>query len=244
MRSRGRTLAVIAMFALAGAARAAQTAVPANCGQLNPEGSSIGMYGPYDYTNPVHRKANLPLVESHHFSTDVELLRHGITTKPPAPDLNYTLLAFPNHHRALVSLMNLAAREKTNKPKHMNFTVECFFDRAMRFKPHDKRVRMLYGVYLMRNNKDREALAQFDSAEEALKGDPNFHYNRGLLHVELKDWDKAADDAAVAYRAGFNLPGLRDKLTRAGKWDAVERKMKETPAATDVTSAKQSARPE
>jgi hypothetical protein len=234
-----RSALVFVLIGTAAGAAHAQNRDPSNCGGLHPEGSNMGMFGPYDYTNKANWKEKLPLVERHHFSTDVETLRRGITTRPPAPDLNYTLLAFPNHHRALVSLVNLSFREKTNKPKHMEYSVDCFFDRAMRFKPHDKRVQMIYGTYLMRNNKYKEALKFFDNAEDGLKGDPNFHYNRGLLHVELKQWDKAADDAAVAYSAGFNLPGLRDKLSRAGKWDEVERKLKRSPTASEGSAVLQ-----
>ena len=64
-------------------------------------------YGPYDYTDPRTRKggkdAPLSLVERYHFTPDVENLVGGNTSLGPEGDLNYTITAFPNHHRALKS---------------------------------------------------------------------------------------------------------------------------------------------
>jgi tetratricopeptide (TPR) repeat protein len=48
----------------------------------------------------------------------------------------------------------------------------------------------------------------------------NMHYNIGLAYFELRDYDKALAHAKKAYEQGFTLPGLRDKLTQAGKWQA------------------------
>ena len=58
--------------------------------------------------------------------------------------------------------------------------------------------------------------------EEArrLSGDsPNVNYEKlGLAYFELKDYDKALEAAQKAYGAGFELPGLRNKLQEAGVW--------------------------
>jgi hypothetical protein len=228
---------VLLFFSSMQAVGYAQTTGAAACGGLAPEGSNAEGYGPYDYTNPEHRTHKLPIVERHHFNTDVESLKKGITTAPAAPDMAYTLWAFPNHHRALVSLINLAFREKSSHPKHMPWSVDCYFDRAMRFKPNDKRVPMLYGVYLMKINRPKDALKFFSAAQEGLQHDANFHYNFGLLYVQLQQWDKAADEAAAAYGGGFALPGLRNKLVSAGKWDLVEKKLKSNQATSKPQAA-------
>ena len=60
-------------------------------------------YGPFDYRDPVSKRDNLPIVESFHFTPDVESLRHG-RSGSVLGDLRYTLRAFPNHHRALKSM--------------------------------------------------------------------------------------------------------------------------------------------
>ena len=40
----------------------------------------------------------------------------------------------------------------------------------------------------------------------------------GLAYADLKQYDKALESAHRAYGAGFPLPGLKNKLKRAGKW--------------------------
>lgn len=191
------------------------------CGKLNAEGANIGIVGPFDYTNPAYKDNQLFQVESAHFTPDVERLIKGNTSFGPNGDLNYTLLAFPNHHRALFSLINLSVREKSDKLRDMNYSVECYFDRAIRFKPKDAIVKMLYGIYLMKIKKYDDALAQFKIAENDLQNYAEFHYNIGLLYFEKQDWQKSADHAAKAYKLGYPLPGLKNKLIKAGKWRLV-----------------------
>src|ERR1700682_1722293 len=55
----------------------------------------------------------------------------------------------------------------------------------------------------------------------------------GLAYFDLRDYDNALDRARSAYRLGFPLPGLRNKLQEVGKWQNVE-----TPA-TSVAPDKQ-----
>jgi hypothetical protein len=52
-------------------------------------------------------------------------------------------------------MMNLAQKEKLDKPKGSGFSVDCWFDRAVRFRPEDPNVRMLYGIYLLRKGRPR-----------------------------------------------------------------------------------------
>jgi hypothetical protein len=114
--------------------------VPPHCGNLAAPGSQI-----YDYNSPEDKRM-LATVEAFHFTSEVENLRSGVTGTIGS-DLNYTLLMFPNHHRALTSMGNLALREKTLKPQGAQFSIECFFDRALRFKPNDATVRLVYANY-------------------------------------------------------------------------------------------------
>ena len=55
-------------------------------------------------------------------------------------------------------------------------------------------------------------------AERLANGQAQLHYNVGLLYFELKDYEKSMANARIAYEQGFNLPGLKNKLTKAGKW--------------------------
>lgn len=194
------------------------------CGRLNPEGSNIGMYGPFDYYRPKESNA-VHLVESAHFTRDVELLRKGNTAADPAGDLRYTLLALPNHPRALQTLVMLGRKEKTNRPKNMVYSVECYFDRALRFRPNDDVVKQIFGNYLATTGRYPEAKAMLESARERMDGNANYHYNLALVNIAMKEWDEAVKNSAIAYSKGFNLPGLKKKLMENGKWAEVETKM-------------------
>jgi tetratricopeptide (TPR) repeat protein len=160
-------------------------------------------------------------------------LIRGKTAVVPGPDIAYTLRAYPNHPRALHSMMNLSFNNRTDKPEGSTYTMECWFDRAERFVPDDGTVLMIHGIYTLRKGDARGAIAKFKRSEELSGSNANLHYNLGLAYLELRDYDNALDRARSAYRLGFPLPGLRNKLQEAGKWPAAE-----TPA-TAVAPDKQ-----
>jgi tetratricopeptide (TPR) repeat protein len=183
------------------------------CGDLK------NAFGPFDYTNPAHRGEQLYLVESAHFTPEVEGLIKGNTSNFPGGDIDYTLRAFPNHHRALQSMMLLSQREKKAMPAGAKYTVECYFDRALRFKPDDPTVIMLHGMFLNTQGKLNDAIAEVEKANELQPNDANINYNLGLLYFDKKNFQKAKQHAKVAYDLGFPLPGLKNKLTKAGQWE-------------------------
>ena len=169
-----------------------------------------------DYTNSEHKKF-LPVVESHHFNKDVENLISGMTTTIGG-DISYTLMQFPNHHRALSAMSRLSLRDKQSKPTRAKYSALCYFDRAIRFKPDDAMVRSLFGSHLLGLGKLDMALEQLNIALQIDPENPTFNYNLGLLYFERKDYKKAEDFARKAYSQGFPLPGLKNKLIKAGKW--------------------------
>jgi hypothetical protein len=210
-----RRIGIIVALApcLAGSALAAVTTTTPgynDCGQLG-DG-----YGPFDYrTAPMNERKT---VESFHFTREVENLTRGNTTSTPAGDIDYTLRAFPNHHRALRAMMNAGLKAKTEKPSGSRYTISCWFERAIVFAPDDGTVYMLYGTYLLRRGNAEAAIRRFNQAQEFSSGDANLEYNLGLAYFSAKDYEKALQHAHEAYRLGFPLPGLRDMLDRAGKW--------------------------
>lgn len=206
---------VVAVWALAGLLVAAQGAWgdAASCGEL------VNAYGPFDYTNPEHRQQKLQIVEINHFTPEVQTLQRGKSDSYPGADIDYTLRAFPNHHGALQSLLRLAAKEKLPRLQKMNFSVECYFDRAVRMNENDATSKMLYAQFLDQHNRQDEALAMLQAADTARPEDANIYYNLGLLYLKMKDYAKAKQYADKAYAQGFPLPGLRDKLKAAGRWD-------------------------
>lgn len=171
--------------------------------------------GPWDY-----RKADpgkLKLVESFHFSSATERLQSGTSSAHIGGDLDYTLRAFPNHHRALQTLSALAFKAKTDKPSGSRYTVECWFDRAMRMAPDDGAVHMLYGIHLLTKGDTKAAMERLKAAERFNPNDMNIHYNLGLALIRVGDIDGAVEHAKKAYALGHPLPGLRDKLKALGR---------------------------
>lgn len=177
-------------------------------------GSLENGYGPYDYRTNADKHA---IVERYHFTPEVESLVSGKTGKIGG-DIAYTLRAFPNHPRALNAMALLAERGRTEKPDGSNYTVECWFERAMRFRPDDGAVRVVYGLHLYRTGKRSAALERFLEAAKLGEDSPNFHYNIGLIYADLRRYDEALQHAHRAYGGGFNLPGLKRKLQQAGRW--------------------------
>ena len=183
------------------------------CGKLD----AWDQFGPFDYRSA--SKENLEVVESQHFTENIKNLIRGEDAFL-GDDLSYTLVRFPNHYPALQAIVKLSMREKDVRPLSAHYSVECFFDRAMRFRPGDGIVRMLYANYLLKlKGRGEEALEQYQEAVKIQPEHANINYNIGLLYLKAKNYEQSVVHAKKAYRLGFPLPGLRNKLKRAGKWD-------------------------
>jgi tetratricopeptide (TPR) repeat protein len=191
----------------------AQTARAGNyCGELK------NGYGPFDYRERAEHVENFNLVEGAHFTQDVENGIKGNTTTIGG-DLDYTLRAIPNHHRALASMARLAARTKSIQLPGAKYPVECYFERALRFAPNDGGVRAEFGNYLYALGKPDKAFVMFRDAAEMSPENPTINYNLGLAYLQRKDYAQSLVYAKKAYALGFPLPGLKNKLIAAGKWD-------------------------
>jgi hypothetical protein len=189
-------------------AAASASAQGSNCGNL------ANAIGPYDYRSD---RDKLPIVESAHFTPEVETLIRG-NGGYLVQDIDYTLRAFPNHHRALLSMMRLGERTKSPQPQGSRYTVDCYFERAVRFRPDDPVVRMLFATHLLHGSRNAEAVPHVDHAASIAGENPFTHFNAGMLYVDLKSYDKALREAHIAYGSGFVRPELRDALKAAGKW--------------------------
>lgn len=197
------------------AAAAALLALPAIAGAGNYCGKlHTNHYGPFDYRTD---KGKLPIVENAHFTEEVESGQSGHSSFI-GDDLDYTLQAFPNHHRALATLARLALRDKTVHIPHSKFPVECYFERAHRFAPDDGLARATYGTYLFGMGRIDQALSVY---KEALALEPDnamINYNLGLTYLRKHDFEHANQYAHKAYEIGYPLPGLKNQLVKAGKW--------------------------
>jgi tetratricopeptide (TPR) repeat protein len=181
---------------------------------LSCRGNSQG-FGPFDYLQRSQFAEELAVVEEHHFTPKVQALEFG-QEGTVAGDLDYTLRAWPNHHRALVSLMQYAIQKKQPPPLT---PVECYLQRAISFSPNDPTPRLLYAIHLHKHGYKQKALDQYKTAEAINPNNPELQYNLGLLLVSMKKYDEARNYALKAYRGGYPLPGLKKKLARLGYWD-------------------------
>jgi len=184
---------------------------PNVCGELG------NGYGPFDYrTEHGEPKA---LVEGAHFKPQIEALISGKTSDSTAGgDIDYTLRAFPNHHRALLAMIRLGEKEKTDKPSGSRYTVECWLERAIRFRPDDGIARMVYVNYLTKKGRVAEATRQLEVVAAATDDNSFTQYNIGMLYFDLKNYDRALTQAHRAMALGFPRTGLRDRLRSVGKW--------------------------
>jgi tetratricopeptide (TPR) repeat protein len=228
---RGCAASALAAFFSVGWQDAAAQAMPHACGELE------NAFGPYDYRT--ERGAPLRLVESAHFTVQVETLIRGKTATLVGQDIDYTLRAFPNHHRALWSTIKLAQKLKTPQPPGMMYSVDCWFDRAMRFRPEDVVVRMIYGDHLAKTGRVAEAHKQLDYVARLAKDDPLTHYHLGLIYVEMKDYERALVQAHRAQALGISRTELRERLQAADRWQdaAPETPPSAAPAAVEAASA-------
>lgn len=211
-------------------------------------------YGPYDY-RPDHFVATpgdqenhsykRMLVDGAHFTPRVENLigaQSGGQIGPPGADLNYTLRAFPNHHRALIAVMRYGEKAKSDKPAGLSMVVECYFERAVRFKPNDMIVKMLYATYLIKNKRVLEAAAQLEQATVLAKDGAFTHYNIGLVYFDMKNYGKALAQAHQAIALGFERTELRDLLKGVNQWQDPKTEAKaEAPVQPASQPAGQSA---
>lgn len=177
-------------------------------------GSLDNSYGPFDYRT--HRN-RLGIVEKFHFTAKVESLAGGVSGSLGG-DLDYTLRASPNHHRALIALMRLAERTKLPQQVGLPRPVECYFDRAFRFQRDDPIPRMIYARYLAAGKREDDAKKQLAMVAEQAADNPFTHYNTGLIYAELKDYPRALEQAHKAMALGHTATELRDQLRKAGHW--------------------------
>jgi hypothetical protein len=215
----GRVLHALAALGLMAAAAgpippaAAQPTPPI----AGPCGDPIGNgTGPWDYRS--EPAANKRLIESQHFTPNVETLIRPQSGGSLGADIDFTLRAFPNHHRALIAMTALGKKLGAVQPAGAQFSVECYFQRAIVFRADDGIVRMLYARFLYAQQRPADAVRQLEAADELAADNGFTHYNIGLIHLEARQFDAALVQAHRALALGFTRPGLKEALVAAGRW--------------------------
>ena len=204
-------ISILAAIPLTGAVRV--QAAEADCGPLTAYASVTSW--PRDYREG---GSTVSMVDTFHFTPLVESLTKPMFQAGFGGDFGYTLRMIPNHHRALLALIRLGERMHWAIPKGLEFSYECYYDRAMRFRPDDMVVRMIYARFLQKRGRDKEASSQLEFVASKRVDDPVTNYSLGMLYLDMKDYDKAVEHARRAYAAGNQNPALKDLLQQLGKW--------------------------
>ncbi|WP_338769336.1 tetratricopeptide repeat protein [Massilia sp. METH4] len=226
MTSPLKIAAPVALLLLAAAAGAKPY-----CGEIT------NAFGPYDYRDPPDN--SLYMVEHAHYTEEVAAGVKG-NTGSIGGDLDYTLRVFPNHVKALTTMAAVAARSKVNKLAGANYPVECYFERAVRFKPDDALAWGAYGKYLYGIGQAERAMPMLQKAYDMAPDNASVNYNLGIAYFRAKQYDLAVKHAKAAYQHDFPLDGLRNMLVGARKWDG---KVDPLPAKEGAGDNKEDAAP-
>lgn len=175
-------------------------------------------FGPFDYTKRIRYAKELHLVESAHFNSNVEQLKGGAKSQYNlAGDIDYTLRAFPNHHRALNSLIRYRVLNGPYTDPVLQ-QPECYLLRALNFAPEDANTLMLYALYLHKMDRFSEALPHYERALQLAPENLQIQYNLALLLAEMGQYEQAKQYAKAVYAQNYPLQGLKKRLQRAGVW--------------------------
>lgn len=173
---------------------------------------------PIDYNSKKESK-NIKLVETYHFTPEVEALLKGKSSDRLEMELDYTLRQIPNHYRALNAMAKWQMLHKEKNHEFADYsTAKCYFERALWFKPNDPVLHMLKGIYFHRKGDRNIALQAY---KKAVAIDPNYseaNYNLGLLYFDMGKYKEARHHAGIAYKNNFPLLGLRNKLEKIDLW--------------------------
>lgn len=173
--------------------------------------------GPNDYYDPTPRIQEVVHSVQHlHLSRAIAMIEAGKTDHYTWQELDFTLRWFPNHPLGLKTMSDFLLKYPSAAPPGKN--ADYYFDKAIEFRPDDSVVHTLYGIYLHKEKKYKQALKEYEIAEQLKPDSADLQYNMGLLYVKLKDYKNALKHAHEAYKLGHPLPGLRDELKKAGYW--------------------------
>lgn len=191
-------------------------------------------FGPYDYFDvneegdALYQEGRLWEARWRHFDRGLRHLNADPFLQPnyqnAEHEFDYMLRAYPNHPDVLRAIIDLEFRKRQNNDAGQSMLIsrnpppECYFQRAIEFRPDHTHIYTLYGLYLHRLKRYEAAVEQYDRALEIDAKNAEVNYNAGLAHLKLSNYDASRMHAEKAYAAGYPLPGLRRQLERAGKW--------------------------
>lgn len=184
-------------------------------------GAAFAQKGNRDYYSATETSEGAELlknVEQFHIGPGLERMQ-GRNYSGARDDFEFILKFFPNHPRGLALISELC----DVRWKNPQCDSSQWFERAIARNPDVGQTYVIEGVHLQRLNRLADAITSY---KRALALDPtsrNAHYDIGLAYFDQKKFDLANRHAQIAYMLGMPFPGLRDKLTKAGKWVPLDR---------------------
>ncbi len=177
-------------------------------------------------------------VEKYHLGQAADKLRLR-QFESASGDIEFILRFFPNHPQGLILMTQLCEQWKFSA--QCNFAMMSdVFENAIAVNPDVAATCVLQGIYLYRSKRLPAAIASLDKAVKLDPNSLNAHYNLGLAYFDTKQFELANLHAQRAYELGAPVSGLRDKLTRAGKWKPINTSM---PDATSSSAPDPQASP-
>lgn len=209
------TAAIVASVTLTTRAALADESVSeaVECGQPGPVSSSVHDYRQRDSTPQLKWSAGD--IKKNHYDPIVKRMREGIYSEPVMADLDYLLRRWPNYYPGLQALIRY---DLAGGKSYGFLPAKCYLLRAREFAPHDVNVALYLAYYYWKKGEMKQSKHAYDEALAIDPRSPDAHYDLGLLYLETGHPKKALEHAQIAYAAGYPLPGLREKLQRAGYW--------------------------
>ena len=110
-------------------------------------------------------------------------------------------------------------RDAMRKPDEAQEVLE----RGIKAQPQRAEPYVMLALLNRERHKLPEARDVLKKADDVTRGESaEIQYNLGLINLELGDTAAAHANARTAYGRGYPLPGLKNKLLRAGKWSAAD----------------------
>ena len=134
-------------------------------------------------------------------------------------DFLFILNQFPNHPQAMLLMAQTCELWPiTDGERRGKCNLGEMFDRAVEINPKAATTYVARGTYEHRTKNYPKAVESFRKAVELQPDVANAHYNLGLALLENKQYDEANAAAQRAYALGAELPGLRNRLEKVGRW--------------------------
>ena len=132
-------------------------------------------------------------------------------------EANYSFERTPAGHPLYYKMASILARvdyERGNKGAGI-----AKLKGLLKEAPDSAELHAILAMYLFREGKFDEARRVLENGLETVsEPTAEMHYFLGLVLVKQQAWEEARKHAAEAYRLGYPLPALRNKLKAVGHW--------------------------